>query len=32
MLEDYGDNFNDSHGSGLDVVSKFAYESSMRQC
>lgn len=32
MSEDFGDNPGEGHGGGLDVVSKFAYESSFRQC
>jgi hypothetical protein len=31
MSEDFGDNPHDSSGGGLDVVAKFAYESSLRQ-
>jgi PAS domain S-box-containing protein len=31
MSEDFGDSTGEGHG-GLDVVSKFAYESSFRQC
>ena len=31
MLEDYGDNLGEGNSGGMDVVSKFAYESSLRQ-
>lgn len=31
MTEDFGDNPHEAHGGGLDVVAKFAYESSLRQ-
>jgi hypothetical protein len=33
MSEDFGDSpHGESHGGGMDVVAKFAYESSLRQC
>ena len=31
MSEDFGDSPHESHAGGLDVVAKFAYESSLRQ-
>ena len=31
MSEDFGDSPHEGHGGGLDVVAKFAYESSLRQ-
>lgn len=30
MSEDFGDSPHESHAGGLDVVAKFAYESSLR--
>ena len=30
MSEDFGDNPHEGHSGGLDVVAKFAYESSLR--
>lgn len=32
MSEDFGDSLSEGSGGGLDVVAKFAYESSFRQC